>query len=883
MKPSFFSVPALTVSRTSMWLWPCFLFVVSGIASADEFRVTAGLQVLYDFTGEGDIVRDRADGGAAVDLKIADLKAVKRFDGGLQVLQPTLVQSVKPPERLMSAIRQSREITAEVWVQPSDAKQQGPARVLTISKDGSNRNFTVGQEFDRFDVRLRTTKTTTNGIPSLSSPKNVAGRDLSHVVYTHAADGVSRIYVDGKQVAEQRIGGDLSNWDGGYRLGLANELSKDRPWLGTLRLMAIYSRALSGTEVSQNFNAGPEGRPSPELIAKRKQAVAARHFETEVAPLLAKHCLECHDTATHENGLDLSTQLTAMKGGENGKAILPGKAIESLLWATVESDSMPLERTPLTTAEKATLKKWIDDGAVFTLNQIDPAVYAHGSSQHSFVQRLTVDEYIETVRATVGVDIEEDARRLLPPDLRADGFSNTAYNLGVDLKHVGAYAQLAELIVQQMDVGAFVSQFAKTRKFTDKDMGEVISRLGHWVLRGPVEDREVIAYRGITTAVASAGGNFDEAMALVIEAMLQSPRFIYRVEYQKGSGASIPANSYELASRLSYIIWGSPPDRELLKAADSGAVNVPEQADRMLKDPRAVQQSLRFAADWLNLKRLSNVNPDRERFPEWNSELARDMRSETLAFFEDVVWRQNKPLSELLNSQVTFVTPQLAKFYGLDWSGQTEKTVLQRIDLTGVKGRGGLLTQGSLLTIGGDNASMVTRGLLVMHELLRGVVKDPPPCVDTTPVPTKPGLTQRGIAMERIANNSCGGCHSRFEPLAFGLEKFDGVGAFHDVDQHGNKLRDDGEILFPGTAASVKYNSSEELMNLLAESDRVKQSMTWKITQFALGRPLVAEDARTVDEIHAAAQRNGGRWSDVIKAVVTSDLVTMTRTEPAAE
>ena len=596
---------------------------------------------------------------------------------------------------------------------------------------------------------------------------------------------------------------------------------------------------------------------------------------------LAKRCLECHDSAIHESGLDLSTQVAAFKGGENGKVIVPGAAAKSPLWASVESDSMPHERDPLTSAEKGALKKWIEDGAVWTLNQIDPAIYVHGSENQNWVQRLTVDEYIQTVRTTVDVDIEKEAREILPRDLRADGFSNTAYNLNVDFKHVNAYAKLAEIIVSRMDVEPFVKRFSKRRKFTDDDMGEVVEKLGKWVLRGPISDREVIAYRGITTTVASASGDFEEAMGYVIEAMLQSPRFIYRVERQQGSGESIPATDYELASRLSYIVWGSSPDEKLMEAADEGNLNVEKEVGRLLKDPRAVQQSQRFISDWLNLGRMNNLQPNARRFPQWNDQLASDMREETLAFFEEVVWKQNKSLSSLLNSPVTFASPQLAKFYGL--SAADGVTEVVQFDLSDIPGRGGLLTQGSVLTVGGDDASMVTRGLLVMHELLRGVVNDPPPCVDTTPVPTKAGLTQRSIAMERIANASCGGCHSKFEPLAFGLEKFNGIGAYHEQDEHGNKLRDDGEMLFPGSAEPVKFNSTGELMNLLAKSERVSQSLTWKVTQFALGRPLVAEDAATVDKIHASATDNGGTWPALMTAIVTSDLVRNTRTHVSDE
>ena len=231
----------------------------------------------------------------------------------------------------------------------------------------------------------------------------------------------------------------------------------------------------------------------------------------------------------------------------------------------------------------------------------------------------------------------------------------------------------------------------------------------------------------------------------------------------------------------------------------------------MLKDPRAIDRSLQFLSEWMNLQRLDNLRPDRKTFPNWDPALAEDMRQETLAFFRHVVWEQGRPLSDLFNAQLTFATPRLAKHYGLKPKGSG----ISRYDLSSVPARGGLLTQGSVLTVGGDNASMVTRGLFVFHDLLRGVVKDPPPGVDTTPVPSKPGLPQRRISEQRMANKSCKGCHVRFEPLAFGFEKFDGLGVFQEKDRYGNQLREDGEILFPGSAKPVAYQSSAELMDLL--------------------------------------------------------------------
>jgi hypothetical protein len=159
------------------------------------------------------------------------------------------------------------------------------------------------------------------------------------------------------------------------------------------------------------------------------------------------------------------------------------------------------------------------------------------------------------------------------------------------------------------------------------------------------------------------------------------------------------------------------------------------------------------------------------------------------------------------------------------------------------------------------------------------VVRDPPPGTDTTPTPSKPGLTQRLVSEQRIANKNCTGCHAKFEPLAFGFEKFDGFGAFHEIDERGNKLRDDGHVLFLGQDQPVAYNSPKDLMDLLAKCDRVRESLTWKVTQFALGRPLGAEDAPIIAEIHRAAQQNGGTYSSVATAILTSDLVMTTRTQ----
>ena len=861
----------------------CFFLV--GLArpasawSAD--RSGDGLVALYDFRlAKGSIVKDRSGVGKPLDLKIENPKNVRRTKGTLEVLGKTLISSDKPAAKVFNAVRRSGEITIEAWVRPANAKQDGPARMVTLSGGSSERNFTLGQEGDKVDVRLRTTKTSGNGIPSLNSPGRSLAPRLTHIVYTRNRGGRARLFLNGKQQAEKRVPGAMANWNGKYRLALANEFSSDRPWLGTFHLVAIYSRDLSVGEVAQHFKAGVNARSTGAQLATRKQSAKEQFFDREIAPLLSRHCLECHDTVNHKGRLDLSKKATAFATAKNETVIVPGKSAESLLWEVVEADDMPNERDPLSVEEKKLLRKWIDDGAVWAGEEIDPLAHTHDRRvNQNWVRRLTVPEYIETVRSLTGVDIAREARETLPPDIRADGFSNTAYNLTVDLKHIEAYSRLAGIIVGKMNVRQFAKRFSRKRGFTDDVMRDLVAKMGKWLLRAPLEEHEVAAFRGISTTVAAAGGTFEEALSLLVEAMLQSPRFLYRVENERGDGTAWPVSEYELASRMSYIIWGAPPDTQLLEAAENGQLfeddSLEAQLRRMLDDPRAAKRSAEFVHEWLNLGRLANMKPNPEKFPQWNADLANDMRAETIAFFDDVVWKQNRPLADLLNAKLTYATPRLARHYGLP----VQRGGLARYDLKSVPERGGLLTQGSVLTIGGDEASMVTRGLFVLRDLLRSGVKDPPPSVNTEPVPSKAGLTQRNIARKRIADKTCGGCHIKFEPLAFGLEKFDGIGAFHEKDEHGNTLRDDGEILFPGTAKTVPYDSSAELMNLLAGSDRVQQCLTWKVAQFALGRPLGPADSRTLDKVHQAAQKGGGTYASLMRAIIKSDLVQKTQTE----
>jgi len=222
-------------------------------------RITDGLLALYaPGTLTDDVIQDRSGVEQPVHLQVAEGSVVQVADGALAIRQSSLIASPEPATPIVQACRESNEITIEAWVRPASLQQQGPARILTLSRDPGQRDFTLGQQDDRYIVRLRTTGTDANGIPSLDAPRGSLTTDLTHVVYTRAADGTAHIYINGEEAVTGRVAGDLSNWNDSFRLALANELTRDRPWLGDIHLVAIYSRALSAAEVRTNFDAGPD-------------------------------------------------------------------------------------------------------------------------------------------------------------------------------------------------------------------------------------------------------------------------------------------------------------------------------------------------------------------------------------------------------------------------------------------------------------------------------------------------------------------------------------------------------------------------------------------------------------------------------------------------
>lgn len=235
----------------------------------DGVRVTDGLQALYDFKeGQGRQVRDVSGVGEALNLRIADENRVTwETGGGLTIVASTLISSESPARKVITACQASNEVTLEAWVTPANVSQDGPARIISISSSKTERNVTLGQGLygkqapDVYITRLRTTQTSVNGLPPVVTPAGAATTALTHVVYTRRSNGRATLYVDGQDRGVLAIDGVFSSWDERMPLLLANELSADRPWLGGLRLVAIYSRALTAAEVVHNYEAGVVSEP----------------------------------------------------------------------------------------------------------------------------------------------------------------------------------------------------------------------------------------------------------------------------------------------------------------------------------------------------------------------------------------------------------------------------------------------------------------------------------------------------------------------------------------------------------------------------------------------------------------------------------------------
>ncbi len=408
----------------------------------------------------------------------------------------------------------------------------------------------------------------------------------------------------------------------------------------------------------------------------------------------------------------------------------------------------------------------------------------------------------------------------------------------------------------------------------------IMTDLARRAFRRPVTRTEVSKFVALVKTAQKNEGSFEEGLAVGIQALLVSPDFLFRIERDRPAANGVSAfriSPHEMASRLSYFLWASMPDAELRRAASAGTLRDPKvlayQVRRMLKDPKSKALAEHFGGQWLQFRALESVTRDRERFPDFEDYLRLSMRRETEMFVDHVI-RQDRSVLDFIEGRYSFLNERLARHYGVpNVAGPTFRLV----DLTGTP-RGGVFTHGSVLTVSSyaTRTSPVMRGKWVLDNLLNAPPPEPPadiPNLDEETIGTSASMREQ-LEMHR-KDPTCASCHKRMDPLGFGLENFDAVGAWRTLD---GKFPIDSSGQLPDGRT---FTGPEELRAILSgERDAFARAITSKLLTYALGRGLEKYDSKTVKTIAARLPKYDYRFSGLVIEIVNS--LPFTSRRPAA-
>ena len=416
--------------------------------------------------------------------------------------------------------------------------------------------------------------------------------------------------------------------------------------------------------------------------------------------------------------------------------------------------------------------------------------------------------------------------------------------------------------------------------------GEIIRRLATRAYRGPLSVQDIDGLDHFYAQGRAGGGDFESGIRMAVQAMLASPRFLFRLE--PAPATARPGQNYriadlELASRLSFFLWGAVPDAELAKVASRGTLSTPAvlaaQVTRMLADPRSEALATRFASQWLRLQDLEKINPDALLFPYYDHKLSEALRRETELFFDSLV-REDHSIFDLITADYTYVNERVARHYGIP---NVSGSDFRRVPLTGELRRG-ILGHGSVLALTSvaDRTSPVQRGKWVMEVLLASPPPAPPPNVPSLDDSVKAEgegkmLTTRERMEQHRANPACSSCHRVIDPLGLTLENFDVTGRW--------RIRDNG---VPVDAAGDLYDGTKMAgpaglrAALLKHADMFVLSFTEHLMTYALGRRVEYYDAPAIRTIMRDAAKSDSRISAFVTGVINSAAFQMSQAEPLA-
>jgi hypothetical protein len=400
---------------------------------------------------------------------------------------------------------------------------------------------------------------------------------------------------------------------------------------------------------------------------------------------------------------------------------------------------------------------------------------------------------------------------------------------------------------------------------------ENVTRFAARAFRRPVTEAEVAPYVRLVSEAAAAGESFGEAMALAVQAVLVSPDFLFRIEQDHPvtvEASAFPISEHELATRLSYFLWASMPDDTLRDLADRGQLRQPgvldAQVRRMLADRKSLALVEEFGGQWLQFRGLEAVNPDRERFPDFDGYLRLSMREETVRFFETIM-REDRSILEFIDADYTYLNERLARHYGVQ---DVQGPEFRRVSLASMPQRGGVLSHASVLTVSSyaTRTSPVLRGKWILDNLLDSPPPDPPagvPALDETAVGTTVSMREQMEAHRK--DPTCAACHRRMDPLGFGLENYDAIGAWRT---------DEGKFAIDASGSlpdGRSFDGPAQLRTILsADREDFTRALTSKMLTYALGRGLERYDRPAVRGIVKQLPTHDYRFSGLVLEVVNS-------------
>lgn len=496
------------------------------------------------------------------------------------------------------------------------------------------------------------------------------------------------------------------------------------------------------------------------------------------------------------------------------------------------------------------------------------------------LRRLTRTEYANTVRDLL--DVDASAAADLPADEVTNGFDNNAGVLTVSSLHVEKYVLVSEALAKLAvkNLSALTGACDTAAKGEDACAQAFAKSFGRRAFRRPTtaeDERQLIA----AYTAGRTDGSYAEGIEVMVRAALQSPNFLYRLELTPASDASakrIPLSQFELASRLSYLTWGSGPDDALLDVAAKGGLATKDQvagkARELLAAPKARGAIGSFFEQWASTRRLSITTKNTTTFPAFSTELRDAMVKELPAFINDVLWNGDGRLSTLLTAPVAFVSGPLAQLYGVSQPPANADGSPVKVMLPANQQRAGLLTQAGFLSVQGhpDQTSPVLRGKFVSSMLLCQPPPPPPNDVDISLPTVDEGATARiRFAAHESAGASCKGCHVTMDPIGFAFEHFDAIGQYRELD-NGQPLDVSGQISgAPDASLSGPFNGPAELGAKLASSQQVRACVATQFFRFASGRTDSAADACSLAAMQRAFDAANGNVIDLIVATTQTD------------